>query len=242
MWVSARVSTPPVTGRASSARVNVIPSQAGGWHAPAGRRTWEPRPLAQARQIRPAAPVGTKETWARPTGRFPRQPAASADWQVRPGPRPPTLRPNQSKTAEAGPEHLSTSSLPTMNVYYFNRHFGAVLRRLSVLFLRAGFAARDVPRSCSRLGRRSLGSAVSGWAVMAPLRYRFPRPSLAGRSPCTQGSKTCGVVSRYGRLVSALATAGISAMISACHPVPVLPLSARRLCAPSATQTMISGR
>src|SRR6516165_511660 len=30
------------------------------------------------------------------------------------GPRPPTLRPNQSKTAEAGPEHLSTSSLPTM--------------------------------------------------------------------------------------------------------------------------------
>ena len=131
---------------------------------------------------------------------------------------------------------------PTMNVYYFNRHFGAVLRRLSVLFLRAGFAARDVPQSCSRLGRRSLGSAVSGWAVMAPLRYRFPRPSLAGRSPCTQGSKTCGVVSRYGTLVSALATAGIPAMISACHPVPVLPLSARRLCAPSATQTMISGR
>ena len=129
-----------------------------------------------------------------------------------------------------------------MNVYYFNRHFGAVLRRLSVLFLRAGFAARDVPQSCSRLGRRSLGSAVSGWAVMAPLRYRFPRPSLAGRSPCTQGSKTCGVVSRYGTLVSALATAGIPAMISACHPVPVLPLSARRLCAPSATQTMISGR
>ena len=109
---------------------------------------------------------------------------------------------------------------PTMNVYYFTRHLGAVLRRLCVLSLRAGFAARDVPQSCSRLGRRSLGSAVSGWAVMAPLRYRFPRPSLAGRSPCTQGSKTCGVVSRYGRLVSALATAGISAMISACHPGP----------------------
>src|SRR5713101_6990462 len=29
-----------------------------GWHAPAGRRTCEPRPLAQARQIGPAAPVG----------------------------------------------------------------------------------------------------------------------------------------------------------------------------------------
>ena len=31
-----------------------------GWHAPAGRRTREPRPLAQARQIRPAAPVGAR--------------------------------------------------------------------------------------------------------------------------------------------------------------------------------------
>ena len=31
-----------------------------GWHAPAGRRTREPRPLAQARQIRPAAPAGTR--------------------------------------------------------------------------------------------------------------------------------------------------------------------------------------
>src|ERR1022692_3014608 len=29
-----------------------------GWHAPAGRRTCEPRPLAQDGQIRPAAPVG----------------------------------------------------------------------------------------------------------------------------------------------------------------------------------------
>src|SRR5215467_6489106 len=38
--------------------------------------------------------------------------SASADSEVRPGPRPPTLRPNQSKTTEAGPEHLSTSSLP----------------------------------------------------------------------------------------------------------------------------------
>src|SRR5262249_41577034 len=31
--------------------------------------------------------------------------SASADSEVRPGPRPPTLRPNQSKTTEAGPEH-----------------------------------------------------------------------------------------------------------------------------------------
>src|SRR6476619_5359395 len=33
-------------------------SQVEGWHAPAGRRTCEPRPLAQDGQIRPAPPVG----------------------------------------------------------------------------------------------------------------------------------------------------------------------------------------
>src|SRR5215471_12463302 len=37
------------------------------------------------------------------------------------GPRSPTLRPNQSKTAEAGPEHLSTSSLPIRYPYYLDR-------------------------------------------------------------------------------------------------------------------------
>src|SRR6476660_9656690 len=33
-------------------------SQVEGWHAPAGRRTCEPRPLAQDGQIRPAPPAG----------------------------------------------------------------------------------------------------------------------------------------------------------------------------------------
>ena len=40
--------------------------------------------------------------------------AASADSEVRPGPRPQTLRPYQAKTPEAGPEAQSTSSLPTL--------------------------------------------------------------------------------------------------------------------------------
>ena len=39
----------------------------------------------------------------------------SADSEVRPGPRPPTLRPHHRKTAQAGPEAQPTSSLP-------NRH------------------------------------------------------------------------------------------------------------------------
>jgi len=37
----------------------------------------------------------------------------SADSEVRPDPGP-TLRPHHRKTSEAGPEHLSTSSLPTL--------------------------------------------------------------------------------------------------------------------------------
>jgi hypothetical protein len=38
--------------------------------------------------------------------------AAPADSEVRPGPRPQTLRPYQAETSEAGPEAQSTSSLP----------------------------------------------------------------------------------------------------------------------------------
>src|SRR5258707_3588926 len=40
--------------------------------------------------------------------------AASADSEVRPGPRPPTLTPHQVKAREAGPEALPTSSLPNL--------------------------------------------------------------------------------------------------------------------------------
>src|SRR6266702_4572095 len=84
-----------------------------GWHAPAGRRTCESRPLAQDGQIRPAAPVGARNPGTRPTDRLAGQPeAASADSEVRPGPRLPTLRPHHRKTSEAGPEALFTSSLP----------------------------------------------------------------------------------------------------------------------------------
>jgi hypothetical protein len=58
-----------------------------GWHAPAGRRTREPRPLAQARQIRPAAPVGAR-TGTRPTDRSQDNLNGVGRIGVRPGPRP----------------------------------------------------------------------------------------------------------------------------------------------------------
>src|SRR6266513_5980838 len=85
-----------------------------GWHAPAGRRTCEPRPLVQDGQIRPAVPVGAIKTWDPADRSFRRTTrAASAESEVRPGPRLPTLRPHHLKTGEAGPEALSTSSLPS---------------------------------------------------------------------------------------------------------------------------------
>src|SRR5215813_80809 len=56
-WVSAWVSTPPVTAAVLTMDI-VIPFAVEGWHAPAGRRSRDPRPLVQARQIGTAPPVG----------------------------------------------------------------------------------------------------------------------------------------------------------------------------------------
>src|SRR6266536_3617575 len=73
-------------------------------HAAAGRRTWEPRPLAQDGQIGTAPLVGATKTWDPADESLAGQPArASADSEVRPGPRPQTLRPHQVKTPQAGP-------------------------------------------------------------------------------------------------------------------------------------------
>src|SRR2546429_6832662 len=113
MCVSAWVSTPPVTARVST-MVTVIPFLwlRDGTH-PLAARTCEPRPLAQARQIRPAAPVGAIKPGPGRRIVIKTARAASADSEVRPGPRPPTLRPRQVETGEAGPEALPTPSLPT---------------------------------------------------------------------------------------------------------------------------------
>src|SRR5439155_13183265 len=63
---------------------------------------------------------------------------ASADSEVRPGPRPQTLRPYQAKTSEAGPEAQSTSSLPNTHFTIYGcslhplRTYQSVLARLPV--------------------------------------------------------------------------------------------------------------
>src|SRR5436190_19610646 len=67
------------------------------WHAPAGRRTCEPRPLAQDTQIRPAPPVGATKTWD-PAGRSFRRTTrtAPADSEIRPVPRATNPRPQRA--------------------------------------------------------------------------------------------------------------------------------------------------
>jgi hypothetical protein len=81
----------------------------------AGRRTCEPRPLAQDGQIRPAAPVmpqdlGPGRQIVSQDNTKRRQPNS----EVRPGPRPPTLRTRDVEAGEAEPEALPTSSLPNI--------------------------------------------------------------------------------------------------------------------------------
>ena len=129
----------------------------GGTH-PLARRTCEPRPLVQAGQIRPAPPAGAVKTWG-PADRSSRRTAraASAESEVRPGPRPPTLRPHHRKTAQAGPEALSTSSLP--NIYISPR--AAVIALSSTdQPVRGGLTAIRYRRS------RAAPAAVSPDAIM----------------------------------------------------------------------------
>src|SRR5205809_2227109 len=63
-----------------------------------------PRPLAQARQIRPAPPVGAKDLGPGRQVDLKTARAAPADSEVRPGPRPPALRPHHAKATQARPE------------------------------------------------------------------------------------------------------------------------------------------
>src|SRR6266581_8294080 len=78
-------------------------SEVEGWHAPAGHRTWEPRPLAQARQIRPAAPVGAR-SWARPTDRSQDSPSGIGRFGGQAGTQAsdPTPVPGQNLGSRAG--------------------------------------------------------------------------------------------------------------------------------------------
>ena len=76
--------------------------------SPAGHREYSaPGRSDRHRWQVPLKPWGPADRSSRRTAR-----TASAEPEVRPAPRPPTLRPHHRKTTQAGPEALSTSSLP----------------------------------------------------------------------------------------------------------------------------------
>src|SRR6185437_2132330 len=100
------------------------------WPPGSGNPGLLPRPGRSDRQRR-WVPL----TWGPADRSFPRTArTASADSQVRPGPRPPTLRPHQGKTGEAGPEALPTSSLPSL----YSSH--AVLRQANAARIFTSYA------------------------------------------------------------------------------------------------------
>jgi hypothetical protein len=130
------------------------------WPPGSGNPGLLPRPGRSDRQRR-WVPL----TWGPADRSFPRTArTASADSEVRPGPRPPTLRPHQGKTGEAGPEALPTSSLP-------NR-CGSQLRR------RRGRSRADWPvMGAHCLAETEVGSAIGHCAgdVQVPgVASRFP--------------------------------------------------------------------
>src|SRR5712692_9220045 len=103
---SAWVSTPPVIARVSTMGNAISFLRLKGWHAPAGRRTCEPRPLAQDGQIRPAPPVGARKPGAPADRSFRRTArAASADSEVRPGPGPRPYAHTTAKPRKQGRKH-----------------------------------------------------------------------------------------------------------------------------------------
>src|SRR6266568_2185588 len=90
-------------------------SQVEGWHAPAGRRTCETLASDPGQADQTGSAGGCQKNWD-PAGRSFRKTtrAASAESEVRPGPRLPTLRAHHVKIREAAPVALSTLSLPTL--------------------------------------------------------------------------------------------------------------------------------
>jgi hypothetical protein len=67
----------------------------------------EPRPLAQARQIRPAAPVGAKGTWGPADRSFRKTTSGVSRIAGQAGTQATDPTPHQTKAREAGPEALT---------------------------------------------------------------------------------------------------------------------------------------
>ena len=136
---------------------------------PLARRTCEPRPLVQAGQIGPAPLAGAIKTLG-PAGRSSRRTARNSVSRIggQAGTQASTLRPHRHKTTQAGPEALSTVSLP--NIYTSPR--AAVIALSSTHQpVRGGLSAIRYRRS------RAAPAAVSPGAIMATRASRYGLPA-----------------------------------------------------------------
>jgi hypothetical protein len=167
---SAWVSTPPVMARSlSDGHCHPFLWLRDGTHR--WPPTCEPRPFAQARQIRPASPVSARKPGTRPTGRCQdsprrRRPIRRSGRDPGPGPTPAPGQ-NHAGTAgsgEARPEALSTSSLP--NMYAFLRS-------------RPRYSLRTYQRIWCPLGRRRSVAGARGAAAGGSWRQASECPGCA---------------------------------------------------------------
>ena len=125
---------------------------------PLAARTCEPRPLAQARQIRPAAPVGALRTGARPTDRFAGQPKRGVSriaGQTGPGPRP--YAHTRPKPRKQGRRHYPH---PPCRIRALGRHFNDCSDRVQIVWFCVRGAERAKASTRRKRGRRG-GSAAA---------------------------------------------------------------------------------
>ena len=148
-------------------------SQVEGWHAPAGRRTCETPASDPGQADQTGSAGGCQKNWD-PADRSFRKTtrAASAESEVRPGPRLPTLRAHHVKIREAAPEAL-THTLPADSV-----------RPGVVPFARPD--PRRSPRSGCWLISRSWRSPPLQSRGLAPTG--FERPGLVEAAQATAAS------------------------------------------------------
>ena len=147
------------------------------------RTRWPTGPGNPGLLPRPGRPDRQRQwvptTGARPADRLAGQPRmASAESEVRPGPRPPTLRAYRRKTSEAvpgAPTHIlpADSALlmaaPAARVPARNQFWTVMGRRLPPGQLRRCWRSQGPPLAPGRAFWRALGARITGQLVMSRL-------------------------------------------------------------------------
>ena len=115
-------------------------SEVEGWHAPAGRRTCETPASDPGQADQTGSAGGCLKTWGPADKSISRQPeTASADSEVRPGPRPRTYAHTTAKPRKQGRDRSTTHILPADSALPAGGEFVATERR------RTASSGRPVP-------------------------------------------------------------------------------------------------